>query len=66
MKRKCSKCGEKKELNEDNFPKKNTGKGGFDSRCKECKRCYDLERYSKKKGEILEQKKAYYQKRKLK
>ena len=62
MNKRCSKCGEIKELNELNFAKKNTGKDGFDSQCKECKRAYDKERYEKKRAEILKQKKEYYNK----
>lgn len=64
MTKKCYKCGEVKELNELNFAKKNTGKDGFDSQCKECKREYDLARYKKKRTDILKDKKEYYQENK--
>lgn len=38
--KKCSCCGEFKELNEDNFYKKEINLDGFEGKCKECKRNY--------------------------
>lgn len=60
MHKKCSKCGIKKELNTLNFPKKNTGKGGFDSWCKECKKNYDKKRYKENKEKFQKEKVEYY------
>lgn len=62
MTKTCSKCREVKELNEYNFAKKNTGRDGFDSQCKECKKLYDQKRNQRKKVEISKQKKEYYNK----
>ena len=36
--KKCAKCGIEQELNTSNFPKKSTGKDGFDAQCKACKK----------------------------
>lgn len=38
--KKCSCCGEFKELNEDNFYKRDSNLDGFDGKCRECKRNY--------------------------
>ena len=48
--KKCTKCKETKDLT--SFPKKNTGKGGLDPRCKKCKKDYDSS-YRKKNREKL-------------
>lgn len=64
MERKCSSCGIIKELNEINYPRKNTGRKGFDSQCKECKREYDKKRYQKNKEKVSQEKAIYYQKNK--
>ncbi|MBF0778345.1 hypothetical protein [Streptococcus cuniculi] len=65
MKKRCIKCHQEKELNETNFPKKKNSKTGFDSRCKDCRRQMDKQRYEAKRDKILEQKKRYYQRRKI-
>lgn len=64
MLRKCSKCGLKKELSTKNFGKKRTGKLGFDSQCKDCKRKRDQKRYQKNRERILEEKATYYRENK--
>lgn len=46
MKKKCTKCGIKKEVNPINFYKNATKKGGFQSQCKSC----SAERASIKSG----------------
>ena len=61
MIRRCSKCGTEKELNIQNFHKKNTGIGGFASQCKACKREYDQQRYSRNREKISQAKATYYQ-----
>jgi len=42
--KKCTKCGEEKELNE--FPNCKTGKNGKHSACKKCHRQYQRDRYA--------------------
>lgn len=64
MLRRCAKCGVEKELNTDNFYRKRTGRYGFDSQCKECKRKRDKKRYQKDHEKICKQKCEYYQKNK--
>lgn len=64
MNKKCYKCGKVKELNELNFAKKNTGKNGFDSQCKECKKLYDQQRYKKNQEKFRKEKTEYYHKNK--
>ena len=61
--KKCAKCGIEQELNTSNFPKKSTGKDGFDAQCKACKKERDQKRYREKREEILKQKKEYYAKK---
>lgn len=63
--RRCNTCKKIKELNEINFGKKRTGKSGFDSQCKECKKEYDKKRYKEKRDEILLDKEKYYEKNKV-
>lgn len=60
----CYSCKVEKDLKEENFAKKKGSKSGFDSRCKECKRKQDAERYGLKRDKILEQKRKYYQRKK--
>lgn len=62
MKRICSICKQEKELDEHNFPKNFKRKGGFEGRCKVCRKAKDKARYEAKKEKILEQKKRYYEK----
>lgn len=62
MKRICSICKQEKELDEHNFPKNFKRKGGFEGRCKVCRKAKDKARYETKKEKILEQKKRYYEK----
>ena len=38
MKRRCTCCDRKLELNEKNFYRNSSGKGGYRSRCKECEK----------------------------
>jgi hypothetical protein len=64
MTRRCSKCKQIKELNEDNFARKNIGKDGFDSRCKACKKAYDKERYAKNADRFRREKIDYYHRKK--
>ena len=61
--KKCAKCGIEQELNTSNFPKKSTGKDGFDAQCKACKKERDQKRYQEKRERILKQKKEYYAKK---
>ncbi|MEX5398649.1 hypothetical protein ABPH35_09740 [Streptococcus sp. ZJ93] len=65
MKKVCIKCHQEKELNEINFSKKTKSKTGFDSRCKDCRREMNKQRYEAKRNKILEQKRQYYQRRKI-
>lgn len=60
MLRKCSICGELKELDIKNFAHKKTGSGGFDPRCKLCKRAYDQQYYATRRDDISSKKAAYY------
>ena len=60
----CIKCHQKKELNAENFYRKNSCKRGFESQCKECRRISDKKKYQKKKDKILLQKKQYYERKK--
>lgn len=62
----CIKCHKEKELNTDNFYRKNSSKRGFESQCKECRRISDKKKYQKKKEKILLQKKRYYDRKKRK
>ena len=61
--KKCAKCCIELEFNSSNFPKKSTGKDGFDAQCKSCKKERDQKRYQEKREEILNQKKVYYAKK---
>ena len=60
----CSKCGEIYPLTSEYFPIRKIAKDGFDSWCKECKRSYYKEHYTKNKESISECHKSYYQKNK--
>jgi len=62
----CIKCHQEKELNTENFYRKNSSKRGFESQCKECRRISDKKKYQKKKEKILVQKKRYYERKKRK
>ena len=64
MFRKCSSCGREKELNQDNFHKKNKGRSGYNSRCKECVSKSDKDRYEKNKEKFRAEKIEYYHKNK--
>lgn len=64
--RRCNKCRDTKELTPTNYSKKRTGRKGFEAICKECKKNRDNEHYTKKRKQILEQKRRYYQQRKRK
>ena len=54
-------CHQEKELNADNFYRKNSSKRGFERKCKECRRISDKKKYKKKREKILLQKKKYYE-----
>jgi late including ORF1, transcriptional activator of phage 31 late promoter, ORF3, ORF4, and ORF5 genes, complete cds len=60
----CIRCQIEKELNSDNFYRRNSRKQGFDKVCKECRRISDKEKYEERKSKILEQKKKYYERKK--
>ena len=62
MLKKCASCGEEKELNLENFGIRKSSKTGFDSRCKECRKKYDKERYQKNKDRLNNKSKEYYRK----
>ncbi len=62
----CIKCHQEKELNTENFYRKNSSKRGFESQCKECRSISDKKKYQKKKEKILLQKKRYYENKKRK
>lgn len=64
MKKRCIKCHQEKEMNEVNFSRKKSNRGGFDNRCKDCRREIDKQYYEAKRYKILRQKKQYYQRRK--
>lgn len=64
MLRKCTKCGEEKELNEENFAIKKANQKGFENYCKACKKEKDAQRYQANREKILQQKKEYYQRKK--
>lgn len=66
MKQICIYCKIEKPLDSEHFPVHKRKKLGFDSRCIECKRLYDKNRYLKKRDKILEQKRKYYQRKKQK
>lgn len=66
MKQICIYCKIEKPLDNEHFPVHKRKKLGFDSRCIECKRLYDKNRYLKKRDKILEQKRKYYQRKKQK
>lgn len=66
MKRICSICKQEKELDEHNFPKNFKRKGGFEGRCKVCRKAKDKARYETKKEKILEQKRDIMKKMQIK
>lgn len=64
--RRCSQCKGTKELSPVNYSKKRTGRKGFETTCKECKKKRDSEHYTKNRDQILAQKRRYHQQRKKK
>lgn len=59
--KKCSKCGEEKELTAEYWHRQKRSKDGFKARCKECIK----EDYQENREHILQQKKDYYQENKI-
>ncbi|HFI2437939.1 TPA: HNH endonuclease [Streptococcus suis] len=62
----CIDCHIEKEMTEENFYRKSSAKCGFESRCKDCRRISDREKYERKKEKISLQKKRYYERKKEK
>ena len=64
MMKKCSTCGQEKQLNSENFHIKRGNKDGWNNQCKVCKRESDRKRYRQSRKKISIQKAEYYQKNK--
>lgn len=62
MLKRCSSCGEAKELNSENFGIKRSLKSGFDSRCKACRKAYDKKRYQENRERLNNESKQRYRK----
>ena len=60
----CIRCQKEKELNSDNYYRRNSRKQGFEKVCKECRSISDKERYQKSKSKFIAQKKEYYERKK--
>ena len=64
--KKCSKCGEEKELSSEYWSRNKNTKDGFQSQCKECQKITSKEYRAKNKEKMARYRKEYYEENKEK